>query len=223
MLPSPQQQARPSTTQEPMSDAKQQFIKAILTLKDEGNHAYEGEEWEEALDLYQKAIELDPDNLTDQQHVLLSNSAACYIQLERWAEAEAAADKVIDLKPSWPRGYERKGKAMEGQGKMEEACQAYTKMIELQPSSAAGQEMLKRAKKLLKDQMSHTTTTTTAASSSSPLPPSSDLPSVSYGPNGLPLRRTPRWKTSTKRKKKAKSLFDVACDLEDSHGKPLVT
>ena len=58
-----------------------------------------------------QAIELSPDD-----PVYYSNRAAAYTKKEKFTEAIADAEKAIELKPEWAKGYSRKGAAQRLQG-----------------------------------------------------------------------------------------------------------
>ena len=59
------------------------------------------------------------ENPTD--HTVLGNRAAAYQNLNKFELAEADADKCIELKPDWSKGYQRKGMALHSMQKYEEA------------------------------------------------------------------------------------------------------
>jgi stress-induced-phosphoprotein 1 len=55
---------------------------------------------------FSQAIELDPTN-----HVLYSNRSGSYASLKQFDKALEDANKVIEIKPDWPKGYTRKAAA----------------------------------------------------------------------------------------------------------------
>ncbi|KAG9127154.1 Hsp90 cochaperone, partial [Ceratobasidium sp. 392] len=58
------------------------------TLKDQGNKAFAAKRYDEAIDLFTKAIALDPSN-----HVLYSNRSAAKAGKKLWDEALADAEE----------------------------------------------------------------------------------------------------------------------------------
>jgi stress-induced-phosphoprotein 1 len=64
-----------------------------------------------ASEKFTEAIALDPAN-----HVLYSNRSGSYASLKDFDKALADANKVIEIKPDWVKGYTRKAAAMHGQG-----------------------------------------------------------------------------------------------------------
>jgi hypothetical protein len=74
---------------------------------------------------YSEAIELHP------SHVLYSNRSACYCGLYQYELALRDASKCIDLDEKWPKGYHRKGAALQGLNKLDEAIATYEKGLEV--------------------------------------------------------------------------------------------
>lgn len=71
-------------------------------------------------DKFTQAIALQPDN-----HILYSNRSAAHASKKDWDNALKDADKTIEIKPDWPKGYGRKGAALHGAGDLLGANDAY--------------------------------------------------------------------------------------------------
>lgn len=56
--------------------------------------------------------------------------------LKEWDSALEDAQKCVELKPDWAKGYSRLGGALFGQGKHQEAVDAYKKGLEIDPDNA---------------------------------------------------------------------------------------
>ncbi len=69
-------------------------------MKTQGNKAFTTKDYERAIELFTKAIELDPTN-----HVLYSNRSASYASLKQYDKALEDADKTIELKGGWAKVY----------------------------------------------------------------------------------------------------------------------
>eukprot|EP00761_Pharyngomonas_kirbyi_P012836 gb/GECH01012863.1/.p1 GENE.gb/GECH01012863.1/~~gb/GECH01012863.1/.p1 ORF type:complete len:568 (+),score=202.42 gb/GECH01012863.1/:1-1704(+) len=91
-----------------------------LVYKEKGNNAFKEGKHQEAIDFFSKAIECD-----DTNHVFFSNRSACYAKLEKYDKALEDADQCIKVNPTWPKGYTRKGAALEFMGRNEDALEAY--------------------------------------------------------------------------------------------------
>lgn len=124
------------------------------TLKDQGNKAFAAKNWDAAITLFSKAIEIDPKN-----HVLYSNRSAAKAGKKEYAAALEDAEKVRSLPPidqplpisiliitiflqcieansSWAKGYLRKGAALHGLRRFDDAIQAYEAGLRLEDSPA---------------------------------------------------------------------------------------
>ena len=108
--------------------------------KAQGNAALQARQFEDAVDLYSKAIALDPSN-----HIFFSNRAAAFASLERWREALDDSYEVVTLKPDWVKGWVRRGGAFTGLGQHEEARKAYVKAANIEPGNEQVQQLLKAA------------------------------------------------------------------------------
>ncbi|KAI9226041.1 MAG: heat shock protein STI-like protein [Piptocephalis tieghemiana] len=100
-------------------------------LKAQGNKAFSAGQFDEAVSLFTKAIEVDPTN-----HVFYSNRSASYASLRKYNEALEDANKVISMKPDWPKGYSRKGAALLGQSKYEDAIKTFNEGLTHDESNA---------------------------------------------------------------------------------------
>lgn len=108
--------------------------------KTQGNAALQARQFEDAAELYSKAIALEPSN-----HVYFSNRAAAYASLERWREALDDSYEVVTLKPDWVKGWVRRGGAFTGLGQHEEARKAYLKAVQIEPANAQVKQLLQAA------------------------------------------------------------------------------
>jgi hypothetical protein len=77
-----------------------------------GNQAFGAKKFREACEHYSRAIDLDPTN-----PIYFSNRAMCHSRLGDHAKALEDAEKVIQLKPEWAKGYYRKAAALVGLSK----------------------------------------------------------------------------------------------------------
>lgn len=91
-------------------------------MKEQGNKALTEGNFDEAIKFYTEAINLDPSN-----HVLYSNRSAAFQKANRFEEALQDAEKTVELKPDWPKGYSRKGSALFSLQKYGESFDAYQK------------------------------------------------------------------------------------------------
>ncbi|KAG9051009.1 Hsp90 cochaperone [Tulasnella sp. UAMH 9824] len=109
-------------------------------LKDQGNKAFAAKDYTKAIDLFSQAIELDKSN-----HVLYSNRSAAKAGLKDWAGALQDAEECVKINPKWAKGYARKGAALHGSRRYDEAITAYEAGIAIEDSPAL-QKGLKEVK-----------------------------------------------------------------------------
>ncbi|CAF9935735.1 MAG: Hsp90 cochaperone [Heterodermia speciosa] len=112
-------------------------------LKAEGNKAFQEKKFDEAIDKFSQAIDLEPTN-----HVLYSNRSGAYASKKDFANALDDANKTTEIKPDWAKGWGRKGSALHGQGNLVDATDAFEKALELDPANAqakSGLDAVKRA------------------------------------------------------------------------------
>ncbi|KAG8930890.1 Hsp90 cochaperone [Tulasnella sp. 417] len=101
------------------------------TLKDQGNKAFAAKDFNKAIELFSQAIELDKAN-----HVLYSNRSAAKAGLKDWAGALQDAEECVKINPKWAKGYARKGAALHGSRRYDDAIAAYEAGIAIEDSPA---------------------------------------------------------------------------------------
>ncbi|KAK5006179.1 hypothetical protein LTR28_006800, partial [Elasticomyces elasticus] len=96
---------------------------------------------------FSEAIKLQPDN-----HVLYSNRSGAYASLKDYTHALEDANKTVEIKPDWPKGWGRKGTAHHGEGDLVSAMDAFEKALELEPSNAQAKSGLDSVKRAIEDE-----------------------------------------------------------------------
>ncbi|GMF44857.1 unnamed protein product [Phytophthora fragariaefolia] len=110
--------------------------------KGKGNAALSAGNAREAVECYTKAIELDPSD-----HVFYSNRSAAYLSLDDASLALADAERCIQTKPDWAKGFSRKGAALHALRRYDEAAAAYSEGLKVDASNAACLSGLEEVKK----------------------------------------------------------------------------
>ncbi|KAI4502027.1 hypothetical protein M0802_002709 [Mischocyttarus mexicanus] len=113
----------------------------VSVLKEKGNAALQEGRFDEAVQYYSEAITLDNNN-----HVLYSNRSAAYAKAKLYEKALEDAEKTVNLKPDWGKGYSRKGSALAYLGKLDESIEAYEKGLMLDPDNEQMKASLKDVK-----------------------------------------------------------------------------
>jgi stress-induced-phosphoprotein 1 len=101
-------------------------------LKAQGNKALQAGNYDEAIDCYTRAIELDQSN-----HVFFSNRSAAYLMKHDASSALRDAEKCVSLNPSWAKGYSRKGAALHSLKRYDDAIAAYQEGLKVAPGDQA--------------------------------------------------------------------------------------
>ncbi|TDH67457.1 hypothetical protein CCR75_005965 [Bremia lactucae] len=102
-------------------------------FKAEGNKLLAAKQLSDAVEMYTRAIELDPENA-----VYYSNRSAAYLAMgDARGKALKDAEKCIDLKPTWWKGYSRKGAAEHALQRYDAARATYNEGLKLEPDNAS--------------------------------------------------------------------------------------
>ncbi|WFC99892.1 Hsp90 cochaperone [Malassezia yamatoensis] len=125
---------------------------SVAELKAQGNASFAQKDYEAAIAHYTNAIAAaEQTGEKDGVHVLYSNRSASHAGLKHWDEALKDAEKTIEANPSFAKGYGRKGGALHGAHRFDEAIQAYKTGLEKNPDDAAlkrGLEDVERAQNI---------------------------------------------------------------------------
>uniref|UniRef100_A0A670Y315 Protein unc-45 homolog B n=1 Tax=Pseudonaja textilis TaxID=8673 RepID=A0A670Y315_PSETE len=104
-----------------------------VQLKEEGNKFFQGNDYENAIKSYSKALKLAKD--PSLQAVLYRNRAACFLKKVR---------KSIDINPSDIKALYRRSQALEKLGKLDQAFKDVQRCATIEPQNQSFQEALRR-------------------------------------------------------------------------------
>lgn len=107
-------------------------------IKEQANQYFTDGKYEEAIKLYTQILESnvndnDNDNYDNNNHIILSNRSATYVNMKEYNKALADGVACTKLKPEWSKAWCRVGAALYGLDKLDEALVAYNKAYELEP------------------------------------------------------------------------------------------
>lgn len=102
-------------------------------FKAEGNRLLAAKDLAQAVEMYSRAIDLDPDNA-----VYYSNRSAAYLAMgDARGKALRDAERCIELRPDWWKGYSRKGAAEHALLRFDAARATYNEGLKLDPDNAS--------------------------------------------------------------------------------------
>eukprot|EP01028_Stygiella_incarcerata_P005626 TRINITY_DN2354_c0_g1_i1.p1 TRINITY_DN2354_c0_g1~~TRINITY_DN2354_c0_g1_i1.p1 ORF type:complete len:478 (-),score=118.07 TRINITY_DN2354_c0_g1_i1:255-1688(-) len=116
-----------------------------LRYKDEANVLFSKNKFVQAVLLYSKAIELNPENAG-----LWTNRSLAHIKLEEYGSAIEDADKALSVDSGFTKAYYRKGSALFGLGKHKEALDEYVKAQKMHKSDPDLQKRINECKRFLR-------------------------------------------------------------------------
>lgn len=118
-----------------------------VKLKDEGNVHFKAHRFDEAIDCYSRAIDIDP-----KVAVFYSNRAQVHIKLENYGLAIADCDEAIKVDPNFMKAYYRKGVSQMAILKYKEAQANFKLILKTLPNDKLTLENYKQCVLYLKRQ-----------------------------------------------------------------------
>jgi tetratricopeptide (TPR) repeat protein len=100
-----------------------------------GDKYFESKRFEQAIEIYKKAIELNPNDIDT-----INDLGLAYFYTKNTNEAISTLRKGTEVNPSFQRIWLSLGYVLMSAGKNEEARQALQKTVDLAPDSGVGQE-----------------------------------------------------------------------------------
>nr|XP_057921905.1 uncharacterized protein LOC131124920 [Doryrhamphus excisus] len=113
-----------------------------------GNDCASAGRFDAAVQNFTKAIQYNPT-----EYKFYGNRSFCFEKLKKYEQALADAEVSLNLCPGWTKGFFRKGRALAGLERHEEAAQAFQEVLHLDSTCIeASQEMMKeQIKHLMED------------------------------------------------------------------------
>ncbi|KAJ9159117.1 hypothetical protein P3X46_024643 [Hevea brasiliensis] len=113
-------------------------------LKEKGNAAFKGKQWNKAANYYTEAIKLNGKNAT-----YYCNRAAAYLELGCFQQAEEDCSKAISLDKKNVKAYLRRGTARESLVRYQEAARDFESALVLEPHNKVASLAERRLRKLM--------------------------------------------------------------------------
>lgn len=125
------------------------MVQKLDRMKEEGNGHFKAGRYQQAVDVYTSALEVDPLNKGTNSKIL-NNRAMCYSKLKKWTEATEDCDRAISMDPSYTKARKTRAKALGEGGNWEEAVRAYKSIQEQSPEEPGIAKDIKNAELELK-------------------------------------------------------------------------
>ena len=125
------------------------MVQKLLRIKDEGNAAFKARKYREAIDLYTKGLEVDPNN-RDINSKLLQNRAQAHININEYDKAIKDCTSALEFDPSYIKARRVRAKANGGAGNWDEALKELKDIAESNPNEKGIQEEIRNAEWELK-------------------------------------------------------------------------
>ncbi|KAI9505396.1 hypothetical protein GGI25_004643 [Coemansia spiralis] len=134
-----------------------QMAQTIQKLKTEGNDLFRAQNYFDAAQKYTEALNVamqrplwDPSaTVIEETSVLMSNRAACLLELGKDSEAYWDTEVVTRLKRGWSKGHFRMGRALLGLGRCGQAAAEFQIGASLDPSAKEIKTALEQCSKLV--------------------------------------------------------------------------
>ncbi|XP_059577228.1 tetratricopeptide repeat protein 31 isoform X1 [Alligator mississippiensis] len=133
--------AAPAEVPRPAPDVS--AVEQSMVLAEHGNAAAARGCYEEAVCCFTEAVKLNP-----RDYRLFGNRSYCYEKMRQHTEALSDAQVALSLRPHWPKGCFRKGKALMGLQRYAEAEHTFEQLLRLDGSHADAAAQLEICRQL---------------------------------------------------------------------------
>jgi DnaJ family protein C protein 7 len=125
------------------------MVQKLDRMKEEGNGHFKSGRFQQAVNVYTQALDVDPLNKGTNSKIL-QNRALCYIRLKDYQPAIADCTRALELDPSYIKARKTKAKAMGEAGDWEEAAREYKAIQEANPTEPGIAKDIRNAEMELK-------------------------------------------------------------------------
>lgn len=114
-------------------------------LKDDANQYFKQQDYQEAVNLYTKAIELSPTSA-----VYHANRSIANLRMENFGYALNDANKCLDLDPKYVKGYYRRAAAFMALGRFKQALKDFETVVRFRPTDQDAKKKVTECGKIVK-------------------------------------------------------------------------
>eukprot|EP01023_Acetabularia_acetabulum_P059265 TRINITY_DN7122_c0_g1_i3.p1 TRINITY_DN7122_c0_g1~~TRINITY_DN7122_c0_g1_i3.p1 ORF type:complete len:648 (-),score=155.21 TRINITY_DN7122_c0_g1_i3:1332-3275(-) len=112
------------TPKQPPAEVQQEVLSEVNTIRDEADKFFVNNEFQKAIDTYDKAMKLLPDG-HNEQAALHSGKAASYLRLQKYQESIRECDKLLGMSPGYPTALHHRAVAYEKKGHLKQSLADY--------------------------------------------------------------------------------------------------
>ncbi|KAK0839761.1 hypothetical protein LTR03_011039 [Friedmanniomyces endolithicus] len=125
------------------------MVQKLDRMKEEGNGHFKYGRYQQAVDVYTAALDVDPVNKGTNAKIL-NNRAMCHAKLKHWTLAREDCDRALALDPSYTKARKTRAKALGESGNWEEAVREYKNIAETSPEEPGIAKEVRNAEMELK-------------------------------------------------------------------------
>ncbi len=124
-------------------------IEEALKFKEEGNELFRNKEYEDASEIYSKAIDYCPNDDINKENLatFFGNRAACYFAMNEYDLTIEDCTEALKLKENYTKVLVRRSQAYEKVEKIEEALEDMKKVKEIDPNYPKINDIINRLQK----------------------------------------------------------------------------
>ena len=109
------------------------MVQKLERMKSDGNASFKAGRYQEAVDTYTEALQVDPSNKNTNSKIW-QNRALCNSRLKKWKDAIEDCDKALELDPSYTKARKTRAKALGESGNWDEAIRELKAIHDANPS-----------------------------------------------------------------------------------------
>jgi DnaJ family protein C protein 7 len=125
------------------------MVQKLERMKSDGNASFKSGRYQEAVDTYSEALQVDPTNKNTNSKIL-QNRALCNSRLKKWKAAIEDCDKALELDPSYTKARKTRAKALGESGNWDEAIRELRAIHDANPSEPGIAKEIREAELELK-------------------------------------------------------------------------
>ncbi|EHK41429.1 hypothetical protein TRIATDRAFT_173440, partial [Trichoderma atroviride IMI 206040] len=125
------------------------IVQKLDRMKEEGNTEFKAGRFQQAIQKYSDALDIDPSNKS-MNAKLLQNRAQCKIKLQKYEDAIVDSERAVSLDPSYTKARKTKANALGKLGNWEESVREWKAIQDIDPADNSIRNEIRKAELELK-------------------------------------------------------------------------